>query len=221
MRPRHRAAHGSSQPEVHQGREKAVCQPPPARHRLEQSRLAGYLGQRTARTRNPERPLRLMPGRTRVRSRVSHRFFRAPPRRTGRSSSRGCPPCGAAAGFIAGGHPGGETAQLEGELDHLADLPERHIPAARVGGQLQPTAGFVEDALEELEFGLTQPLEVRGGAGGTGADQQVQSVLRGIGKPRLEGGDASRPVELGGEAADSCRANGQSAWRPRDASGGP
>jgi hypothetical protein len=53
-----------------------------------------------------------------------------------------------------------------------------------------------------VKFGLVQPLVVGGGAGGGGAHQQVQRVLRSVGKARLEGGDASPPVEASGEAAD-------------------
>jgi hypothetical protein len=61
---------------------------------------------------------------------------------------------------------------------------------------------LLKNALGKLEFGRPQPLEIGGGAGGSGLDQQVQRILGGIGEARLEGGHARAPLEPRGESAE-------------------
>lgn len=109
---------------------------------------------------------------------------------------------GTAAGFIEGRQPSGDTAEIGTQFDQLADLRERDLTATRVGGQPEPSVGFVEDVLDKLKLICAQAFEVCGSTGRGGAHQQIQCVLGGVSEAELERGDAISPVEPGGETAD-------------------
>lgn len=107
-----------------------------------------------------------------------------------------------AARFVAGGEANGEALQVEGQLGEPADLGDGNGTAARVGGELEPTAGFVNDAIRELKFRFPERFEAGAGGGGGVADDASHGVLGGVGEACLERGHAAGPVELGGETAE-------------------
>jgi hypothetical protein len=49
--------------------------------------------------------------------------------------------------LIPEGHPRGQAFQLEHHFDELADLRERYLMAARIGGQYEPAMRCVNDLM--------------------------------------------------------------------------